>query len=109
MRVLVCGGRDYDGDGGCLSRLPVKPSMIIHGNARGGDTVGKLWAIRNGIHHAAVDALWDFYGKPAGYKRNAAMLILQPDYCVAFPGGSGTQMMVALCMKNNIPVWRPYD
>jgi hypothetical protein len=88
--------------------LPAPPTLIIHGNTRGADTVGKMWAINNGVHHVAVEALWDFYGKSAGYKRNSAMLLLQPEYCVAFPGGKGTDMMVKLCEKDNIPVWRPF-
>lgn len=108
MRVLICGGRDYTGDGQCLHQLPFDVTMVIHGDAKGGDTAGKMWAIRNGIHHAAVPALWDYYNKSAGYKRNAAMLTLQPEYCVAFPGGRGTEMMVGLCEKEGIPVWRPY-
>ena len=45
MIVLICGGRDYNGDGSCLDMLPELPSIIIHGNARGADAVGKNWAI----------------------------------------------------------------
>lgn len=106
MRVLVCGGRDYSGDVSCLSMITV--SILIHGGARGADDLAGWWAKTNGIHVAVVPALWDHYNRSAGYKRNSAMLLLQPEYCVAFPGGKGTDMMVDLCQKNNIPVWRPY-
>ena len=106
MRVLVCGGRDYEGDVSCLSMIEI--SILIHGGARGADDRAAWWAKTNGIPTAAVPAYWDQFGKSAGYRRNAAMLLLLPEYCVAFPGGKGTQMMVELCEKKQIPVWRPY-
>ena len=106
MRVLVTGGRDYIGDVTCLSMIDI--DILIHGEAKGADSRAAAYCQLNGIHTAGVPALWDFYNKPAGYKRNSAMLLLLPDYCVAFPGGKGTEMMVKLCEKNNIPVWKPY-
>ena len=106
MLVLVCGGRDYSGDVSCLSKIQV--TMIIQGGANGADRLAKEWAKARGIHHAEVEALWDIFSKPAGSKRNAAMLILRPAYCVAFPGGTGTNDMVKQCESHNIPVWRPY-
>lgn len=106
MRVLVCGGRDYQGDVTCLDQINV--SILIHGAARGADIRAAEYIMSKGIHAAGIPALWDHYSKSAGYKRNAAMLLLLPEYCVAFPGGSGTKMMVDLCHKINIPVWRPY-
>lgn len=106
MRVLVCGGRDYQGDVSILMTLPI--DILIHGGARGADLRSAQWAMTQGIHCAKVDALWDYFGKSAGFKRNSAMLLLNPDICVAFPGGVGTRMMIELCMKNNIEVWSPY-
>ena len=106
MRTLVCGGRDYRGDIECLSQINI--SILIHGGARGADTRAAAWAKEEGIHCAAVGALWNYYGKSAGYTRNAVMLLLLPEYCVAFPGGVGTKMMIDLCIKNNIIVWQPY-
>lgn len=107
MIVLVCGGRDYTGDVTCLSQINI--SILIHGDARGADKRAAAWAKVRGIHCAAVEALWDYYSRGAGYQRNAAMLLLKPEYCVAFPGGNGTAMMVELCEKINIPVWKPYS
>lgn len=105
--VLVTGGRDYDGDVTCLEQLNI--DILIHGGAKGADTKAAQWAQSNGIHTARVDALWNYHGKAAGFKRNAAMLLLKPDYCVAFPGGRGTAMMVELCQRNGITVWQPYS
>lgn len=106
MRVLVCGGRDFFGDVSCLSLLPI--SILIHGGAKGADTSAARWARQHHVHCAQVTAYWDILGASAGYARNSAMLFLQPQLCVAFPGGKGTAMMITLCRKSNIPVCEPY-
>lgn len=106
MRVLVTGGRDYIGDVSCLSLIDI--SILIHGEAKGADKRAAQYCESHGIHTASVKALWDIFNKSAGYKRNSAMLLLKPEYCVAFPGGRGTAMMVELCEKEGIPVWKPY-
>lgn len=106
MRVLVTGGRDYMGDVSCLDLIDI--TILIHGEAKGADRRAAEYCRSKGVHTAGVPALWDVLGKPAGYKRNSAMLLLLPEYCVAFPGGKGTGMMVKLCEKNNIIVWKPY-
>lgn len=106
MRVLVTGGRDYNGDVTCLDQIEI--SILIHGNANGLDKRAAEYVMSKGIHAAAVPALWDFYGKSAGFKRNSGMLLLIPEYCVAFPGGRGTAMMVDLCERHGVTVWKPY-
>jgi hypothetical protein len=49
MRVLVCGGRDFDDVGlmiSALDRLHTEKSftVVIHGNARGADRMADAWA-----------------------------------------------------------------
>ena len=111
MILLVCGGRhfnDYELFTQAMAALPFTVSMVIEGGARGADNFGKVWALENGVHYAEVPALWNVFKKAAGGKRNRAMLLLKPDYCLAMPGGAGTRDMVALCKENNITVWEPY-
>ena len=108
MNVLVCGGRNYVGDVSCLSMLPFKIDIVVHGDALGADRKAGRWAVANGIHEAKVGALWDFYKKRAGTLRNGAMLLLDIHYCVAFPGGRGTANMIRLCRECGVPVWEPY-
>lgn len=108
MRLLVCGGRDFndwEAVNAALDSLPFTPTIVIQGGARGADRLAQMWAIRNSLHCAEVPALWEVFGKRAGHERNVSMLLLQPQYCVAFPGGSGTADMVALCEAQGIPVW----
>lgn len=108
MKTLVCGGRDFtDYTFLCdaMASLPFQPTMIIHGGAKGGDQLAQRWAIEHGVHSAEVPALWKVFGESAGPRRNAAMLLLKPDYCVALPGGAGTADMIRKCEAQGIPTW----
>lgn len=109
MKLLVCGGRDFNDYQSLDNTLTFLNGMIgidiiISGGAPGADTMAKNWAHHNGIHCAEVKALWNSFGKSAGYKRNSTMLLLKPDLCLAMPGGKGTDMMVKLCHNKNISV-----
>lgn len=100
MRVLVCGGRDFSDQhlvDASLDEIhaatPIK--AIIHGNARGADTCGKVWGDRHPeISVWAKPAQWSKFGKAAGPRRNQAMIGLRPDLVVAFAGGRGTADMI---------------
>lgn len=113
MRLLICGGRDFD-DAAFAARIldavhrkhVVK--LVIHGAARGADTLGGRWAQYNGIEVEKYPAQWGAHGKAAGPLRNAQMLESgRPDAVVAFPGGSGTADMVRRAKAAGVPVWQP--
>lgn len=101
MKLLVSGGRTYH-DWVRVSNVldPYKDKygqnnlIIIHGAANGADSEARAWAVKNGIHHAAVPALWDYWRNAAGPRRNTAMLLLDPDEAIFFPGGNGTRNMM---------------
>jgi hypothetical protein len=95
MRVLVCGGRDFDDAGlmtGVLDRLHTENcfTVVIHGNARGADRIADAWALRRGIAREPYEipqGEWDEIGKKAGPLRNQRMFGEgKPDLVVAFPG-----------------------
>lgn len=112
MIVLVTGGRDYTGNvSGPLEAFHKLHNIevLIHGGARGADSRCAEWAAHQGIHLCRIDALWEQFGKSAGYLRNAAMLKLRPDWLIAFPGGKGTADMVKRSIAANVPVWAPYE
>jgi len=55
MRVIVCGGRDYNDDLKVHAELSaihrVTPIMyLFHGNARGADTLAAEWGFHNSVH-----------------------------------------------------------
>lgn len=110
MKILICGGRDFQDLAAVKRALDALEDvrLVIHGAARGADLLGKAWALERGVHFAGVPALWEHYDKAAGFKRNAAMLLLQPDMVVAFPGGRGTADMIRQANAAGVPVWQPY-
>jgi hypothetical protein len=82
-----------------LTPVTVGPAIwdqitIIHGAARGADTLAGLFAKMFGTKVEAYPADWDTHGKAAGPIRNQQMLDEgKPDLVVAFPGGAGTKHM----------------
>jgi len=113
MRVLVCGGRDFDDAGliiSILDRLHTEKSftVLIHGNARGADMIADAWACRKGVPrepYGLPQGEWDELGKKAGPLRNQRMLDEgKPDMVVAFPGGGGTKDMVRRAVKAGVAI-----
>lgn len=109
MKVLVCGGRDFS-DYNFLVKIldqfhkSIGPfTEVIHGGARGADTLAGLWANLNSIVCTVYPADWDAHGRSAGSIRNAEMLEKgKPDFVIAFPGGRGTQDMISKTYKAGI-------
>ena len=124
MRILVTGGRDYvdrfwDDERGYwvyyigpksakmkqVLDVFVKPDdVIVHGAAKGADSMADDYAKANGILPEPHPADWDTHGKRAGYLRNQEMLDTGIDKVIAFPGGKGTAMMVQIAEKAGVPV-----
>lgn len=114
MRVLVCGGRDYHQFAAVDKALrqvhdQYGIDVLIHGAARGADSLGAKWAEQRGIPTLSFPADWDKHGRAAGHIRNAQMLDEgKPEGVVAFPGGRGTADMVRKARAAGIKVWEPY-
>lgn len=110
MRLLVCGGRDYTAVGDAHRMLDalhgLRPiGMLIHGAARGADSIAANWAKTRGIATVAYPADWDRFGKRAGPVRNRQMLHeARPDAVLAFPGGRGTADMVKQARAQKVPI-----
>jgi hypothetical protein len=124
MRVLVCGGRDFNDrdklfgylDQFCLDHnLKTEEDEygnwrfsnihIIHGGARGADSLADQWAIVNWVPWTEFKADWDKHGKAAGPTRNKQMLDEgKPDVVIAFPGGKGTAHMVSIARAAGVKV-----
>lgn len=110
MRLLVCGGRDFNN----ISRVfhvlhainakrPV--TLLIEGGAQGADRLAREWARANDVPVLTFEADWKAHGKAAGPIRNGRMIHEgKPDGVVAFPGGRGTANMVEQALENGIKV-----
>ncbi len=116
FRILVCGGRDYadatkvnDTLDNIVANIHAMSSgqsvRLIHGAARGADSLAAAWASARGIAATAYPAKWDIHGRSAGYVRNKQMLDEgQPHLVVAFPGGAGTAMMIRIARSAGVTV-----
>ena len=110
FRVLVTGSRDWsdrDAVFEALDRVYIflagkKRVVVIHGAARGADSLAQQWFVdrlEQGWHvtEDAYPADWIKFGKSAGPIRNLDMVASGADICLAFPEGKsiGTRH----CMK----------
>lgn len=118
MRILITGSRDWTdpqpilaailavvrdhGEGRGYDRRPV----LVHGGARGADTIAAGIAHRLGFDVEAHPANWSRYGKSAGHRRNAEMVAAGADVCLAFPLGPsrGTRGCMKAAADAGIPV-----
>lgn len=108
MRVLVCGSRhfnNYELLESVLSEIPIE--LLIEGEARGADKLGRQYAERREIPFIPFPAKWTEFGKAAGPIRNREMLESgRPDLVVAFlaPDSRGTANMISQAEKAGVPV-----
>lgn len=109
MKICVCGGRNYT-EYKVLSKVLNEarqiygPFTLVHGDAKGADSMAKNWAISNNVEHQAYPAKWDVFGDSAGPIRNRQMLDAGFDMLIAFPGGRGTANMISITNQAGIPV-----
>lgn len=115
MRVLVCGGRDFDRVTylhSVLGRIHRERGIdvVIEGNAKGADRIAGFWARKHKIHNLKFTADWRAHGNAAGPIRNQRMLEEgRPDLVVAFPRangqwGNGTMDMVRRAREAGVEV-----
>ncbi len=113
MRVLVCGDRNWKDEAVIALQLvqtQPRPTLIIHGAARGADTMAGEVAGWMGVPVLVFHADWDKHGKAAGLICNQQMLDEgKPDLVLAFhndlDASKGTKDMVRRARKAGIPVF----
>ena len=123
-RVLVTGSRDWDNDRLVWQAIastvienvpPPTPIVIVHGACpRGADAHAAAWAHlvaadgRRPVTEERHPADWDQHGKAAGFRRNAEMVALGADVCLAFirNGSRGASHTAALAEQAGIPTRR---
>ena len=110
-RVLVCGDRDWKARSLIHRYLAyMKIDVVIEGECRGADRLGKYVAKELGIIVLPFPAKWAEYGRAAGPKRNQQMLDEgKPTLVLAFhddiQSSKGTKDMIKRANKAGIPVW----
>ena len=98
MKVIIAGSRTFSNYNlleAEIDNLRLDITEIICGEAKGADSLGKMYAIRHNIPVKSFPAKWDLYGKRAGMIRNQEMGDYA-DYLIAFWDGQskGTKHMI---------------
>ncbi|MBO4273107.1 DUF2493 domain-containing protein [Microbispora triticiradicis] len=109
FRILVTGSRDWDDHltiHEALTRARWDaggPLVIVHGAwPTGADDIAAWWARQYPHLHITDEphpADWNRYGRRAGFRRNAEMVALGADLCLAF---------IAPCTKRLCPKRKPH-
>lgn len=121
-RILVTGSRDWEDvqriEAALREYHPVDPQgfdlpdqkpVLVHGDCpTGADRMARIAAGFLGWMIEAHPADWGTYGKAAGVRRNAEMVKLGADVCLAFIKNSsrGATHTADLAEKAGIPVRR---
>lgn len=81
-------------------------SKIICGEAKGADTLGKIYGIDNNIEILSFPANWCLYGKQAGILRNIEMSKVADGLIALWDGKStGTKHMISIMAQLNKPIY----
>lgn len=119
-RILVTGSRDWRDGKAVFDALDCeyvrlgRPLVVVHGDCRtGADAFAHEWAvclqvIGFDIREEPHPADWNRHGRAAGPIRNAEMVKLGADVCLAFirNGSRGASGTAALAEAAGIPVRR---
>lgn len=113
MRLIVAGGRDfndrprvYDDLDRIRRKHADKRLTIVSGMARGADKLGYEWAVDRGMPVEPFPALWDRYGKAAGFIRNQLMA-WYGTHLVAYwdRKSKGTRHMIQTAQQGQLSQW----
>jgi hypothetical protein len=109
MRILVTGSRDWDDIATVLNALIVasngQPVTVVHGACpTGADKIADDLCAAFRVPAERHPADWGKYGKRAGFVRNAEMVALGADVCLAFirNGSKGATMTADLAERAGI-------
>jgi len=110
MIILVCGGREWNNLEVMVREMECLPKVatIVHGAAKGADTMAGLIAEQLGMTVLPFPADWKKYGRSAGPVRNREMFRkTDPDLVLAFheniDASKGTKDMVNYARQQGCP------
>jgi len=113
FRVIIAGGRDFDDyellkttvDKLLATKSKTHNIIIVSGTARGADQLGERYARERDYALSQYAAIWETYGKSAGYIRNQEMADTA-DALIAFWNGEsrGTMHMINIAETKKLLV-----
>ena len=107
MKILIAGSRTINNiklllEAIKLSRYQIsKKDEIVSGGAKGVDTLGEIYAAKNGIKITVFKPNWNKYGKSAGVIRNYEMAKYCDKAIVIHNGSRGSANMIGNLIKFN--------
>lgn len=111
MLILVCGDRNWENRAAIhreLSKYDPLKDVVMHGAARGADSIAGNVADQLRFAVKPYPADWEKHGKAAGPIRNRLMLEKRPDLVLAFhqdlESSKGTKDMCRIARAKGIPV-----
>lgn len=82
-----------------------KITEVVCGEARGVDSLGKIWANNNSIPVASFIPYWGIHGRAAGHIRNAEMAKYADALIAIWDGRSpGTRSMISLAKSHRLRI-----
>jgi hypothetical protein len=112
FRILVTGSREW-ADWRTITAALIeaadgkpRPVTVVHGCARGADFLAAQAARKLGWEVEDHPADWEHHGRAAGLRRNAEMVALGADVCLAFirDGSRGATHCAETARKAGVPV-----
>ena len=111
QRILICGDRNYKDWMKVREYIDTVPStaIIIHGGARGADSIAGNLAVYLKMKVMKFPADWDKHGKAAGVIRNQQMLDEGRPHLVVYfhkdlENSRGTKDMITRAITNGIEI-----
>lgn len=114
-KIIIAGSRNFNNKELLYKKVDEILSTIndefeiVTGHCRGADMLGELYAIDHHISFITFPALWNIYGKSAGYIRNYKMAKYagKNGILIAFPIGEskGTRMMIKIAKQIGMKVY----
>lgn len=117
MLVCICGAREWTNRAAIERELLIVkersevsglPVIVVHGGARGADTIAGEVAVELGLEVWERPARWEALGVAAGMIRNQSIIDMRPSRVLAFTENlersRGTNDMVRRAVTACIPV-----
>lgn len=109
MRTIIAGSRTILRMSiveSVMKKAPIRPTVVLCGEAVGVDKLGAVWARKNGIPVESFPADWKKYGRSAGLMRNAQMAEQAEALIAIWDGKSrGAEHMINTAAKRNLPTF----